>query len=294
MDPVTHGFLHLDGVRRHVAVVLPVVDPGLGTVPDGGAARVHGDVATADDDDFAAQVEGRRVLQERKRLEPLPFAGDVQQGRFLGAGAQQDRVIAGCHAGQFDVPANLDAALELDPGSEEQALVGVDIFLVQAETGDTVAENAADAGVRVGDAYLGTQAVQPDGGDDAHGTGPDEGDALAGEEVRLPFERDAEQVGVGNLLLDLVPADRDFLDVQDTVSKAELPPVAHAGGDGGQGIVVEKDFARFVQLVFPVKLHALGNGRMDRTSLQGAFGLLAQEAAERFVVFHKKEDAVVV
>jgi hypothetical protein len=33
---------------------------------------------------------------------------------------------------------------------------------------------------------------------------------------------------------------------------------------------------------------------MDRTSLQGAFGLLAQEAAERFVVFHKKEDAVVV
>ena len=221
------------------------------------------------------------------RSKALALAGNVQQGRFLGTGADQDRVITGRHAGQFDVPAHFDAPLELDAGSEEQALVGIDIFLVQPESGDAVTEDAADARIRVGDAHLGTEAIQPDRGDDAHGAGSDQRDALSGQEVRLPLQRDAEQVGIGDFLFDLIPAYRNLLDIQDAVAKTELPPVAYAGGDGGQGIVVEKDLARFVQLVFPVELHALGNGRMDRTSLQGALGLLAQEAAERFVVFHK-------
>ena len=133
---------------------------------------------------------------------------------------------------------------------------------------------------------MATSAPAPHGGGDAHGTGAYDGDPAPLQQVGLPLELHGEQVGVGDLLLDLVPADGDVLDVQDATAVAKLLPVAHPRGDGREGIVVEKELARFVQPVFPVKGHAFGDGRMDGASLQGALGLLAEEAAQGFVVLH--------
>ena len=216
----------------------------------------------------------------------MPSPGIWRTAGFSAPAPQEDGVIPGCDAVQEDILADFDPALEFDSGILKHAFEGIDIFPVQPEGGDSVAEHASDPGVRVGDGDVGARTVEPDRGGDAYGAGAYDGDPLACQDVGFPFELRTEQIGVGDFLLDFVPADRDLFHIQDAVAVAELTPVAHPGRNGRERVVVEEEFPGFIQFLFPIKLHAFRDGSMDGTALQGAFGLLAQETALRFVVFH--------
>ena len=176
---------------------------------------------------------------------------------------------------------------EADAGFREHPFKGLEDALVEAEIGDAIAENASETLVGVIDRDVGSFPPKEDRRGHADGPASDEGDGFPFElRLRGSFEVVGLEVFAGDFLFDLVPADGNLLDIQDAVPEAELAPVADERGDGGQGVVFEKETPRFFETPFPVEGHALGDRRIDRASVQGAFGTFAEKASLRFHIVH--------
>ena len=143
------------------------------------------------------------------------LAGHAGVARVLGAGRDQQRVVAGFELVQRDVDTDIDAIVEGGALGRDLVDAAVDAVLLHLEVGNAVAHEPAGARLPLVDVDLVAGPRQLLGGGKARRSGPDDADRLAGED-RGHLRGDPTHLPglVGDRLLDGLDGDRDVLEVQ--------------------------------------------------------------------------------
>ncbi len=181
------------------------------------------------------------------------LAGDVQELRQSGAGADENGIVAFA-AHQLvdgDGLADDDVGLELDSHAAQVIDLLPDDGLGQAKLGDAVDEHAANLVQRLKDAYLVAFLDEVSGAAQARRAAADDGDFLAGRrgDGRHP-EFAACLLVVGDKALQVADGERRLaaLLAEQTAAFALVFLRADAAGDGRQRVVLA-DFGRRAEVV---------------------------------------------
>ena len=154
------GLVLLLLVDHHLLRAAAVDDgAGLGAEAQGGARRVHGRVAAADDHDVLADpllLAQVGALQEVDAVDHAVelLAGDVHGDRVHAAGGDHDRVVALAQLVEGDVAPDLDVVVELHAVLGDPVDVQLDHVARQAERRHADQGGAAARGQRLVDVDL--------------------------------------------------------------------------------------------------------------------------------------------
>ena len=166
------------------------------------------------------------------------FARDIQPTSDRRAAGQANGVVLAQQAVRGNVHADVATRAELDPLSCHQFDASIDNALFQFEVGDAKCKQAAQVLVALENRDQVPGAVQLDGGGQTGGTGPNDGDALAGPLLgRVRHHPSFVEAAVYDGLLDVF--DRDGL----------LVDGEHAGGLAGRGAYPARELGEVVGCV---------------------------------------------
>ena len=261
VDAFVNGQLQLMLVSGHVLLRTAVDDGGTGAHALCNAGSVHRGVASADNDDIAAQTRLDLALHF---LHPADDACDIafnaQLASLPSADCEQDVGIT--HALELVNGGGRSAQLDFDAVLHHQSDVLVDGFVRDTECGDDVTRHAAQLVLTLKDRGRDTGAAQEVSGCNTGRAAADDGDFLASDGSGLADGGHQRVVALlGGFQLRVTDLDRFFIEIPGALVLAAM--CADGAGDERQRVLFRDELQGRTIQALAAQLDVFGDVLLD-------------------------------